>query len=104
MLTFTGSRIESEPYTIMMTSGNYRKMLHSWYVYFVGGNKDKALKRKAVNYSYVVLAFIIGAVSSACLYHLVNVQAIWVVTAILALIIILYIYATEHYQLHQSNR
>lgn len=46
MLTFTGSRIESEPYTIMMTSGNYRKMLHSWYVYLIEGRKDKTQKER----------------------------------------------------------
>ncbi len=33
MLTFSGTQIEGNPYTIMMTSGNYRKMLNEWYLY-----------------------------------------------------------------------
>lgn len=104
ILTFTGSCIESEPYVIMMTSGNYRRMLQSWYVYLLDRKKDPVLKRKAINYSFVVLAFVVGALASAWLYHLIKVQSIWLVTLALALVLILYIYATERYQLHKSNR
>ncbi|MGX7202808.1 hypothetical protein BCR22_09950 [Enterococcus plantarum] len=61
MLTFTGSKIEDNPYTIMMTSGNYRKMLNQWYLHFKSKDKSYKIKRSAQNYTIVVLAFLIGA-------------------------------------------
>lgn len=51
MLTFTGSKIETVPYTIMMASGNYRRMLMSWYHYATSAAKNPQDKRDVVNYT-----------------------------------------------------
>lgn len=61
MHTFTGSKIDNNSYTIMMTSGNFRKMLNEWYRYIESKDKSITVKRNAQNYTIVVLAFIIGA-------------------------------------------
>ncbi|MGM0220125.1 YoaK family protein [Enterococcus sp. AZ126] len=61
MLTFTGSKIENNPYTIMMTSGNYRKMLNEWYLYIESKDRSAKIKRNAQNYTIVVIAFLVGA-------------------------------------------
>lgn len=61
MLTFTGSKIEDNSYTIMMTSGNYRKMLNEWYLYITSKGKALKARRNAENYTIVVLAFLVGA-------------------------------------------
>lgn len=90
MLTFSGSRIESEPYTILMTSGNYRKMLQFWYEYIVNRQRTAMQKRRAINYSLVVLAFIIGALVAAIVYDIFAYRAILGVTITLLIIMIHY--------------
>ena len=68
MLTFTGSKIETVPYTIMMTSGNYRRMLMSWYHYATSAAKNPQDKRDVVNYTIIVLSFMLGALTAAVAY------------------------------------
>ena len=68
MLTFTGVRVEKNQYTIMMTSGNYRRMLTEWYYYLTSKNKSAILKRNAENYTIVVISFLTGV----CLLAIVN--------------------------------
>ncbi|EHJ56805.1 hypothetical protein HMPREF9318_00875 [Streptococcus urinalis FB127-CNA-2] len=90
MLTFSGSRIESEPYTILMTSGNYRKMLQFWYEYIVSRQKTEKQKRRAINYSLVVGAFVVGALVAAELFKFVGYKAILGVTVTLLIIMVHY--------------
>ncbi|MBM7642267.1 uncharacterized membrane protein YoaK (UPF0700 family) [Streptococcus loxodontisalivarius] len=103
MITFTDSKIESHPYTILMTSGNYRKMLVSWYRLIGRQKQDPAMKRQAINYSITVVSFITGAIISASLIHLVSDMAIWFVTLCLILVIWHYINVTIRYHLQESN-
>ena len=87
MLTFSDSQIESHPFTIMMTSGNYRKMLSSWYRFFHFSSEREKIKRQAVNYTIVVVSFVIGALIVALMDRLVNQWAIFSVTLCLTLVI-----------------
>ena len=58
MLTFSGTQIEGNPYTIMMTSGNYRKMLNEWYLYLTSKDKSSMQKTECTQLYY-----------SRCLFH-----------------------------------
>ncbi len=103
MLTFTGSHIESHPFTILMTSGNYRKMLSSWYYYFTGKQRDAKLKRQATNYTIVVTSFIIGALASAVCDRLIGQHTLWLVAVSLITVISYYSLTVHRYQLEKSN-
>ena len=103
MLTFTGSQIENSPFTILMTSGNYRKMLASWYHYFRGKRLDSGLKRQAINYSIVVASFILGAFSVAVLDRFFEEKTLWLVAASLASIIGHYTLSVHRNHLKDSN-
>ena len=91
MFTFSDTKIENYPYTIMMTSGNYRKMLTSWYQFIKG---ESHFFRQAVNYTIIVTSFIIGAILSALLKKYIQAIAIWLVSLVLG-IIILSLYKSE---------
>ena len=93
MLTFTGSKIEDAPYTIMMTSGNYRKMLYEWYLHINSNGKTSRSKRNAQNYTIVVLAFLFGAFSLAFIEIFFGKYAIW-----LAAITFLLSFSIENFQ------
>ncbi|MEQ7159984.1 DUF1275 family protein [Enterococcus gallinarum] len=80
MLTFSGTQIEGNPYTIMMTSGNYRKMLNEWYLYLTSKDKSSMQKRNAHNYTIVVVSFIVGACLLAFISQSVKMYSIWIVT------------------------
>lgn len=82
MLTFTGVKVEDNPYTIMMTSGNYRKMLTEWYSYLTSKNKSLTVdrKRSAQNYTIIVTAFIVGACSLAFINQFLGIYTIWLAT------------------------
>lgn len=82
MLTFTGVKIEGSSYTIMMTSGNYRKMLTEWYFYLTSKNRPLASNRKrsAQNYTIIVAAFIFGACFLAFINHFLGIYTIWLAT------------------------
>ncbi len=80
MLTFTGVRVENNQYTIMMTSGNYRRMLTKWYYYFTSKNKTTVLKRNAENYTIVVVSFLIGGSIISIVSVFCGPYAIWIAT------------------------
>jgi uncharacterized membrane protein YoaK (UPF0700 family) len=80
MLTFNGTQIERNPYTIMMTSGNYRKMLNEWYLYLTAKDKSTRQRRNAHNYTIVVVSFIVGACLLAFISQSLNIYSIWIVT------------------------
>lgn len=103
MVTFNGSKIESHPYTIMMTSGNYRKMISSWYHYLVNEEKTKAMKRQAVNYSLIVLVFVLGALIGAFADCVVHEYAIWGVGMIMLVIAYYYHHSIRKHQLVYRN-
>ncbi|KXT76642.1 YoaK family protein [Streptococcus sp. DD12] len=103
MLTFTGSHIESHPFTILMTSGNYRKMLTSWYYYVIGRQKDAKLKRQANNYTIVVTSFILGALASAVFDRLIGQHTLWLVAIALITVISYYSLTVHRYHLEKSN-
>lgn len=98
MLSFMGSEVEGNPYTIMMTSGNYRKMLNDWYLYLTSFGRSKNLKRNAQNYSLVVISFIFGAATVAFINHLFLNYSIWITTITFSLSFILKIYQIKRYQ------
>ncbi|MBM7637082.1 YoaK family protein [Streptococcus saliviloxodontae] len=103
MLTFTGSKIEDHPYMILMTSGNYRKMLLAWYRVVSQKERDALMVRQAMNYSLTVLSFILGAMCVAFLNPLLHEKAIWSVTICLALVIWHYMSVTIRYGLQKTN-
>lgn len=96
MLTFNGITIEDKPYTIMMTSGNYRKMLNEWYIYWTSKKKSNVLKRNAQNYTIVVLAFVVGACLIAFSNQFLGIYTIWVATITFALSFLI--------ELHEAKR
>lgn len=102
-LTFSGSQIESHAYSILMTSGNYRKMITAWHQYFNADEKTCAMKRQAINYSLVVISFVIGAITTAILYHFTHEKTIWIVTLNLACIICHYSSVVVRYRLQACN-
>lgn len=89
MQTFNDGKIEDKPYTVMVASGNYRKMLNSWYEYHQQRNPN--FKRIAVNYSYLIISFIIGVFIAMLACKLWQQYAIWLVSCV-ALIIVIYLY------------
>ena len=102
-LTFSGSQIESHAYAILMTSGNYRKMITAWHHYFSTREKTDAMKRQATNYSLVVISFILGAITTAVLYHFSHEKTIWIVTLNLVCIIYHYSSIVIRYHLQTYN-
>ncbi|WP_328706736.1 YoaK family protein [Streptococcus halichoeri] len=102
-LTFSGSQIETHSYTILMTSGNYRKMLSSWFAYLTSKEKSPLLKREAINYSLVVGSFVSGAFSIFLLEPLLHRKTIWLVS--LSLVLVIYHYSSNviRYKLHYIN-
>lgn len=103
MVTFNGSKIENHPYTIMMTSGNYRKMISSWYHYIISEEKTQEMKRQAVNYSLIVLVFIAGAFAGAFADYVVHEYAICAVGVMMLLIAYYYHHSIHKYQLVYQN-
>lgn len=90
MLGYSDSKIEEHPYTIFMTSGNYRKMISSWYLFMTNENERQVVKRQAVNYSIVVTSFILGGVCSALFDVLFHKKSIWVMTLLLIALLLYY--------------
>lgn len=102
-LIFSGSQIESHAYSILMTSGNYRKMITAWHNYLTVEEKTAKMKRQAVNYSLVVVSFIIGAIFVAIVHHFIQVRTIWVVSLTLAAIVYHYTSVVIRYRLQETN-
>lgn len=103
MLTFTGSKIEEHPYTIFMTSGNYRKMISSWYIYFTNRNKRSLIVRQAQNYTIVVVSFVIGALISAFLEKEIHEKSGLVLTFFLLILIGHYVLLIKRHNLEKTN-
>lgn len=91
------TRIGENPFSLFMTSGNWRKMLSAWYaagsLYFTrktpGGvtkNEAKAQRRtallKAIDYSLVVISFIAGVILMAFVTRWFGVFSIWLAALI----------------------
>ena len=86
------TRIGENPFSLFMTSGNWRKMLSAWYaagsLYLPlrtpdGASKDEAKARrraallKALDYSLVVISFIAGVLLMALVHRWAGVFSIW---------------------------
>lgn len=95
MLTFTGVQIEGNPYTIMMTSGNYRRMLNEWSTFFNSRHRNPIQKRNAHNYTIVVGAFILGAFSLSFIQLIFKSYSIWIVTISLFIAFIIEVYQAK---------
>lgn len=103
MKTFTGSQIENHPFMIFMTSGNYRRMLTALY-YVIQGSKDqKKYRCQAVNYSFVVGSFMLGAVVSALLMRFIYIKSIWLITLSLLTIMVYYSSEVKRLGLKKTN-
>ncbi|MFC3931855.1 YoaK family protein [Streptococcus dentapri] len=102
MLTFTGSKIEEHDYVIMMTSGNYRKMVTAWFDFLRFKDRRPLIKRQAINYSIVVGSFVGGAIITGILTHIFQTYAIWCVTAVLFAIILVYTTLVKAYDLEEE--
>ena len=103
MLTFTGSLIETHPYVIFMTSGNYRKMLTALYRITRGKGDLDEYRRQAMNYGIVVGSFVAGAISVAILMHFIHQWAIWLITVNLFLIMTYYTARVKQLGLQTDN-
>lgn len=103
MLTFTGTKIEEHAYVIMMTSGNYRKMVTAWYRYLTGTGDKLATKRQAINYTIVVASFVGGAILTGLLVQVIGGFALWTVSVVLLAIVIVYTTLVKAYHLEKRN-
>ncbi|KXT77814.1 YoaK family protein [Streptococcus sp. DD13] len=103
MLTFTGSLIEKHPFTILMTSGNYRKMLMALYRVLQGKGDQEEFKRQAINYGLIVGSFLTGAISSAILTIGYHDFAIWLISFALIVFLTFYSYSVRKDHLQYSN-
>ncbi|TCD55066.1 DUF1275 domain-containing protein [Alloscardovia theropitheci] len=103
MLTFTGVHIENHAVTYMMTSGNYRKMLGAWYHYSLEGKKDGDTKRQAINYTIVVVSFVIGALSASLCERYIGDFTMSVISVSLLLVVIYYTYIVHRDHLEKTN-
>lgn len=92
MLTFSGSLIEDHPFTILMTSGNYRKMLMAIYRLIQGKGDTAEFKRQAINYGLIVISFISGGVISAVFSTIYKTKAVWLISTALIVMLIYYCY------------
>lgn len=103
LFAFSSMQIESEPFTVMMTSGNFQKLLRAWYDVWNADENKAQFKRKAMNYTLVVTSFIVGIFLSSLAHSFFGMRAIWLVT--LCLICILFFYTTEIrlYHLEKSD-
>lgn len=103
MKTFTGSQIENHPFVIFMTSGNYRRMLTALYYVIEGSGDQKEYRRQAVNYGFVVVSFVVGAVVSALLMHFIHIKSIWLITISLITIMVYYSSEVKRLGLKKTN-
>ncbi|WP_251951044.1 YoaK family protein [Limosilactobacillus vaginalis] len=97
LLNTAFSRIEGLGYSSIFTTGNIKKsvVFGTEYIYH---HRQQDLKI-AVNYFIVVLAFTLGAISSAIIQPFFQMKTIWVAVAIILLTDIFYYYQ----KVHESN-
>ena len=68
-------------------------MLTALYYAIQGSGDKREYRSQAVNYSFIVGSFVVGAIVSALLMHFVHLKSIWVIT--LSLITIMVYYSSE---------
>ena len=97
LLNTVFSKIEGLGYSSVFTTGNIKKsvVFGTEYIYH---HRQQDLKI-AVNYFIVVLAFTLGAISSAIIQPFSRMKTIWVAVAIILLTDIFYYYQ----KVHESN-
>lgn len=97
LLNTAFSKIEGLGYSSVFTTGNIKKsvVFGTEYIYH---HRQQDLKI-AVNYFIVVLAFTLGAISSAIIQSFSRMKTIWVAVAIILLTDIFYYYQ----KVHESN-
>lgn len=97
LLNTAFSKIEGLSYSSVFTTGNIKKsvVFGTEYIYH---HRQQDLKI-AVNYFIVVLAFTLGAISSAIIQPFSRMKTIWVAVAIILLTDIFYYYQ----KVHESN-
>lgn len=97
LLNTAFSKIEGLGYSSVFTTGNIKKsvVFGTEYIYH---HRQQDLKI-AVNYFVVVLAFTLGAISSAIIQPFFRMKTIWVAVAIILLTDIFYYYQ----KVHESN-
>ena len=97
LLNTAFSKIEGLGYSSIFTTGNIKKsvVFGTGYIYH---HRQQDLKI-AVNYFIVVLAFTLGAISSAIIQPFFQMKTIWVAVAIILLTDIFYYYQ----KVHESN-
>lgn len=97
LLNTAFSKIEGLGYSSVFTTGNIKKsvVFGTEYIYH---HRQQDLKI-AVNYFIVVLAFTLGAISSAIIQPFSRMKTIWVAVAIILLTNIFYYYQ----KVHESN-
>ena len=97
LLNTAFSKIEGLGYSSVFTTGNIKKsvVFGTEYIYH---HRQQDLKI-AVNYFIVVLAFTLGAISSAIIQPFFRMKTIWVAVAIILLTDIFYYYQ----KVHESN-
>lgn len=97
LLNTAFSKIEGLGYSSVFTTGNIKKsvVFGTEYIYH---HRQQDLKI-AVNYFIVVLAFTLGAISSAIIQPFFQMKTIWVAVAIILLTDIFYYYQ----KVHESN-
>lgn len=97
LLNTAFSKIEGLGYSSIFTTGNIKKsvVFGTEYIYH---HRQQDLKI-AVNYFIVVLAFTLGAISSAIIQPFFQMKTIWVAVAIILLTDIFYYYQ----KVHESN-
>ena len=94
LLNTAFSKIEGLGYSSVFTTGNIKKsvVFGTEYIYH---HRQQDLKI-AVNYFIVVLAFTLGAISSAIIQPFSRMKTIWVAVAIILLTDIFYYYQKDH--------
>ena len=97
LLNTAFSKIEGLGYSSVFTTGNIKKsvVFGTEYIYH---HRQQDLKI-AVNYFIVVLAFTLGAISSAIIQPFFQMKTVWVAVAIILLTDIFYYYQ----KVHESN-
>lgn len=75
------SKIEGLGYSNVFTTGNIKKFVVAWTEYFYHRKRDDFMV--GLNYFIIVLAFTVGAISSALIQPLMRMKTIWVAVIII---------------------
>lgn len=82
------SKVEGLGYSNVFTTGNIKKFVVAWAEYFYQHKRKDFLV--GLNYLIIVLAFTIGAISSALVQPALRMKTIWVAVVIILITAILY--------------